>query len=74
MEHLHHKNARVTALKTGQVEFYTQATEEIEAEIRKLAEEDRELKEKAGRITKVERLGVDHRSDGIVRNKRLPAL
>ncbi|OAV70215.1 Transposase [Bacteroidales bacterium Barb4] len=47
MEHSHHRNARVTALKTGQIEFYAQAVEEIEAEIRKLAEKDRELKEKA---------------------------
>ncbi|OAV67025.1 Transposase IS116/IS110/IS902 family protein [Bacteroidales bacterium Barb6XT] len=58
MEHLHHRNARVTALKTGQIEFYTQAAEEIETEIRKLAEEDRELKEKVDRITKVKGLGL----------------
>ncbi|OAV70640.1 Transposase IS116/IS110/IS902 family protein [Bacteroidales bacterium Barb4] len=59
MEHSHHRNARVTALKTGrQIEFYTQATEEIEAEIRKPAEEDRELMEKADRITKVKGLGL----------------
>ncbi|OAV63978.1 Transposase [Bacteroidales bacterium Barb6XT] len=58
MEHSHHRNARVTALKTGQIGFYTRATEEIESEIRTLAEEDRELKEKADRITKGKGLGL----------------
>ncbi|OAV69783.1 Transposase IS116/IS110/IS902 family protein [Bacteroidales bacterium Barb6XT] len=58
MEHPHHKNARVTALKTRQIEFYTQAMEEIETEIRKLVEEDGELKEKVDRITKVKGLGL----------------
>ncbi|OAV71314.1 Transposase [Bacteroidales bacterium Barb6] len=58
MEHLHHRNARVTALKTRQIEFYTQATEEIETQIRKLVEEDRELKEKIDQITKVKGLGL----------------
>ncbi|OAV63894.1 hypothetical protein Barb6_03483 [Bacteroidales bacterium Barb6] len=58
MEHSWHRNARVTALKTGQIEFYTWAAEEIEIEIKILAEEDRVLKEKADRRTKVKGLGL----------------
>ncbi|OAV66115.1 hypothetical protein Barb6_02667 [Bacteroidales bacterium Barb6] len=61
MEHSWHRNARATALKTGQIEFYTWAAEETEIEIKTLAEEDRELrelKEKADRITKVKGLGL----------------
>ncbi|OAV71222.1 Transposase IS116/IS110/IS902 family protein [Bacteroidales bacterium Barb4] len=40
------------------MKFYTQAAEEIETQIRKLVEEDRELKEKIDRITKVKGLGL----------------
>ncbi|OAV66539.1 hypothetical protein Barb6XT_01880 [Bacteroidales bacterium Barb6XT] len=56
MEHSHHRNVRVAALKTGQIEFYILA-QEIKIEIKTLAEEDRVLKEKTDRITKVKGLG-----------------
>ncbi|OAV65856.1 Transposase IS116/IS110/IS902 family protein [Bacteroidales bacterium Barb6] len=48
----------MTALKTRQIRSYTQAAEEIETQIRKLVEEDRELEEKIDRITKVKGLGL----------------
>lgn len=58
MNYSHDKNPKVIAIKSSQIEFYENAIQELEDEIKQQVNADLELKQRIAKIEKVKGLGV----------------
>lgn len=58
MNYSHDKNPKVIAIKMSQIEFYENAIQQLEDEIKERVNDDQELKQRIAKIEKVKGLGM----------------